>query len=88
MVSLVLRFMDVFRIYDSIYIMTKGGPGTATEALSLYIYRVNWSKYQMGKASALSYIMMIIMAIIGIIIQYYSEDKYDRAMRRALKKGR
>ena len=31
--------------------------------------------------------MMIIMAIIGIIIQYYSEDKYDRAMRRALKKG-
>ena len=87
MVTLVLRFMDVFRIYDSIYIMTKGGPGTATEALSLYIYRVNWSKYQMGKASALSYIMMVIMAIIGILINYYSEDKYDRKMRRALKKG-
>lgn len=87
MVTLVLRFMDVFRIYDSIYIMTKGGPGTATEALSLYIYRVNWSKYQMGKASAMSYIMMIIMAIIGILINHYSEDKYDRAMRRALKKG-
>lgn len=87
MVTLVLRFMDVFRIYDSIYIMTKGGPGTATEALSLYIYRVNWSKYQMGKASALSYIMMVIMAIIGIVINYYSEDKYDRKMNRALKKG-
>jgi multiple sugar transport system permease protein len=78
MVTLVLRFMDVFRIYDSIYLMTKGGPGNATEALSLYIYRVNWNKYMMGKASAMSYIMMIIMTIIGLVIQFYSKDKYDR----------
>ena len=88
MVALVIRFMDVFRIYDSIDIMTKGGPGTATEALSLYIYRVNWTKYQMGKASAMSYIMMVVMAVIGLLMQYYSEDKHDRAMRRERRRAK
>lgn len=86
-VTLVLRFMDVFRIFDSIYIMTQGGPGTATEALSLYIYRVNWNKYQMGKASSLSYIMMIIMTVIGLTMQHFSEDRYDRNMHRAMRKA-
>lgn len=84
MVSLVIRFMDVFRIFDSIFIMTKGGPGTATEALSLYIYRINWNKYQMGRASAMSYIMMLIMSAIGLMMQHYGEDKYDRRARKAL----
>lgn len=80
MVTMIMRFMDVFRIYDSIYIMTNGGPGSATEALSLYIYRINWNKYQMGKASSLSYIMMVIMAIFGILMQYFSVDKADREL--------
>lgn len=85
MVSMIMRFMDVFRIYDSIYVMTGGGPGSATEALSLYIYRINWNKYQMGKASSLSYIMMLVMALLGILMQYLSEDKFDRDMNRKIR---
>lgn len=78
LLALFIRFMDVFRIYGSIYVMTQGGPGNVTESLAVYIYRVNWQKFKLGYASAMSYIMMIIMFIISLVIQYFSKDKSDR----------
>lgn len=74
-IALVIRFMDVFRIFDSIYVLTKGGPGKATESLSLLIYRTNWNKYNVGYASAMSYIMLIFMIIVALFIQYMGRDK-------------
>ena len=78
LVTLFIRFMDVFRIYDSIFVMTKGGPGTSTESLSLLIYKINWTRYDMGKAAAMSYLMMAIMFIIALIIQFFSQDRENR----------
>jgi multiple sugar transport system permease protein len=85
LVTLFIRFMDVFRIYDSIYVLTKGGPGTSTESLSILIYKINWTRYDMGRAAAMSYIMMAIMFVIALVIQYFSMDREDRAF---LKKRR
>lgn len=82
LVALLIRFMDVFRIYDSIYVLTKGGPGKATESLSVLIYRMNWNKYNVGYAAALSYIMLIIMIAVSLIIQRVSADKEDSGRRR------
>jgi multiple sugar transport system permease protein len=78
LVTLFIRFMDVFRIYDSIYVLTKGGPGTATESLSILIYKVNWTRYDLGMAASMSYIMMAIMFVIALVIQYFNMDKEDR----------
>ena len=78
LVALFIRFMDVFRIYDSIFVLTKGGPGTSTESLSLLIYKINWTRYDMGKAAAMSYIMMAIMFVIALIIQYFNQDRDER----------
>ena len=80
-IALVIRFMDVFRIFDSIYVLTKGGPGKATESLSLLIYRTNWNKYNVGYASAMSYIMLVFMIIVALTIQYIGRDK-DNLRRR------
>jgi multiple sugar transport system permease protein len=80
LVTLFLRFMDVFRIYDSIYVLTRGGPGTATESLSILIYKVNWVRYEMGNAASMSYIMMFIMFVIALIIQYFSYEKDERSL--------
>lgn len=74
-IAFVIRFMDVFRIFDSIYVLTKGGPGKATESLSLLIYRTNWNKYDVGYASAMSYIMLIFMMAVTLIVQYIGKDK-------------
>jgi len=65
--SMVIRFMDVFRIFDSIFLLTNGGPGDATESLALFIFRKGWTQMDMSKASATSYLMMIVMAV-GILL--------------------
>ena len=80
LLALLIRFMDVFRIFDSIYILTKGGPGTVTESLSLLIYKVNWIKNNLGAASSMSYAMMIIMFVIALVINWFSKDREERRL--------
>ena len=65
--SMVIRFMDLFRIFDSIFILTNGGPGDATQSIAFYIFRKGWTQMDISKASAASYLMMLAMAI-GIVL--------------------
>ena len=50
---LAIRLMDAFRFFDQIYVLTAGGPGTATETITLYTYALAFRLLQIGKASAL-----------------------------------
>jgi ABC-type sugar transport system permease subunit len=65
-VAVSLRVIDLFRTFDTIYIMTSGGPGHATELLPFYIYRAAFSSGRFGYASALSYITLILTLLILI----------------------
>lgn len=60
----VFRIMDVFRIFDLVAILTGGGPGSATETLSLYTFLVGFRHFSMGYASALAVIQLIIVTVI------------------------
>lgn len=62
-VAILIRASDVFRLFDQIWMLTRGGPGTATETLTVHIYRTGFSYFEIGKASAMSFIMLIIMMI-------------------------
>jgi multiple sugar transport system permease protein len=59
-----VRLMDVFRFFDTIYVLTGGGPGTATETVTIYTYQLGFQLLQVGKASALGIITLIIVAAI------------------------
>jgi multiple sugar transport system permease protein len=59
-----VRLMDVFRFFDTIYVLTGGGPGTATETITMYTYQLGFQLLQVGKASALGIITLIIVAAI------------------------
>ena len=74
MVALLWRFVDTFKIFDVIYILTGGGPARATEVLSIYAFRTGFSHFDLGYASAVSYLMTLVMVIVGW--------QYVRAMRR------
>lgn len=60
----VLRAMDAVRTFDLVYILTSGGPGTATELVSVYNYKIAFSRYDMGYASAVSTSVMILLAVV------------------------
>src|SRR5579883_892220 len=56
--ALLLRTMDLVRIFDQIFILTQGGPGTATETVSLYIYRTAFRFSNFGYAAAMSFVLL------------------------------
>jgi multiple sugar transport system permease protein len=66
MVVIVIRVMDAFRIFDTIYILTGGGPGDATESVSTYAYRVAFQYFNTGYASALSYLTLLLTAVLTL----------------------
>jgi multiple sugar transport system permease protein len=59
---LAIRLMDAFRFFDQIYVLTAGGPGTATETITLYTYSLAFRLLQVGKASALGVLTLLIVA--------------------------
>jgi multiple sugar transport system permease protein len=58
LLALLLRAMDLVRIFDQIFILTQGGPGTATETASLYIYRTAFRFSNFGYAAAMSFVLL------------------------------
>ena len=74
---LAIRVMDAFRFFDQIYVLTAGGPGTATQTITMYTYVLAFRLLQVGKASALGVISLIItaVAITGIIAVLYRRER-------------
>jgi len=65
-VALLLRIMDAFKIFDTVYVMTYGGPGRATELISMFIYKEGLKYFKIGRASALSVMFLILIFLISI----------------------
>ena len=65
-VALLLRIMDAFKIFDTVYVMTYGGPGKATELISMFIYKEGLKYFKIGRASALSIMFLILIFLISI----------------------
>jgi multiple sugar transport system permease protein len=67
-IALVLRTIDAFRIYDIIFMMTRGGPVNATSSLSWIIYERGFKTFELHKSAAMSWLMLIIVTVIIMII--------------------
>jgi len=72
LIILMIRFMQVFNLFDIIYAETMGGPGTSTRTLSYNLYYRGLVEYNIGYASAIAWIMIIIIAIIINIFIIFS----------------
>ena len=62
---LLLRTMDLLRVFDQIFILTEGGPGFATETISLYIYRTAFRFFDFGYAAAMSFVLLVLTNVIS-----------------------
>lgn len=74
-VVVLIRLIDSIRIFDLIYVLTRGGPGTSTEALSIYSYVVGFTEGDMGSAAAIAWVMVVFVNVLVIF--------FLRAMARA-----
>jgi multiple sugar transport system permease protein len=67
LVVLLLRTIDGSKVFDKVFVMTGGGPGTATETLITHITRSAFRGLDLGYAAAMSFMMLIVLSIIGTI---------------------
>lgn len=65
-IVILLRTMDAFRLFDTVVVMTRGGPGGATDTLSYYTYRMAFRNFDMGYASAMSLAMLAITIVFSL----------------------
>lgn len=76
LIALLFRTMDAFKLFDLVWIATAGGPGSATETVSMNLYRRAFQEYKTGESCALAYILLIvIIALSSIYIKYLNKAK-------------
>lgn len=83
---LLLRGIDAFKEFDKVFILTGGGPGTATELLSIYTYRVNFKSWDLGYGSACAFMVYLVVLILCAVCYkavFWSEGRPIRARGKA-----
>ena len=63
-----LRFMDAIKVFDTIYVLTGGGPGYATEMLSSYIYKQGLRYFNIGSAASASWLFLAVVVALSLAI--------------------
>ena len=64
-----------FKVFDSVNLMTKGGPGNATSVISLFIYKYAFSHNKLGIASAAAVVLMAVLVVVTILDFRFVERK-------------
>ena len=63
-VAVIIRALDAIKAFDLIYTLTGGGPGSSTETLSYYIYKVGFQFFRLGYGAAMSFILLIALSVL------------------------
>ena len=75
---LLLRGIDAFKEFDKVFIMTGGGPGTLTELVSIYAYRVNFRNWDLGYGAAVAFMVYLVVLILCSVFYkavYWSQNR-------------
>lgn len=65
LIAVLLRFIDAFKVVDTVYVMTYGGPGNATKVLSMFIYQTSLKYFNIGYGSAIAILFILFLIIVS-----------------------
>jgi len=72
-VAAVIRTIDALKTFDTIYVITGGGPGTASETINLYLYLQAFAFYNIGDASAVVVVFFVIVLTLALLLLHVRE---------------
>lgn len=75
-VAVLIRGIDLFRMFDYVFVMTSGGPGTATYTLSLYSWQQTFSFIKWGYGATLSLFTLILILVIANVFIWLSKVRW------------
>jgi multiple sugar transport system permease protein len=65
-IALLIRGLDLFRLFDIVWALTKGGPGTRTETISIYAYIQGFQQFETSYTAAIALLVIVILSILVI----------------------
>jgi multiple sugar transport system permease protein len=65
MIALVIRVVEIFKIFDTLYIMTRGGPGVSTETISVYLFKLTIEDLNWSYVASLALFILLILSVLG-----------------------
>lgn len=80
LVGLLIGFIDLVKIFDTVYIMTTGGPGASTETVTFYTYYTGVRFFHVGYGAALSFYILATVLLLSIVLVWVSSRREDGAI--------
>lgn len=78
MIGLILRVIDNLKLFDIVYVTTRGGPGDASELLTFFAYRQDFRYFQVGYGSAAAVVILLIsIAVTTVAVAYMRRTQHD-----------
>ncbi|TAN33873.1 sugar ABC transporter permease [bacterium] len=82
-IAVILRLIAAFKVFDVIYVLTQGGPGSITESLAYYTYVQGFRYFTVGYSAALSFVSLVLVLVLAKLILGYMERPAVRTSFRA-----
>jgi multiple sugar transport system permease protein len=68
-VAVLIRGLDAFKVFEYIFAITRGGPGTATETIQLQVYKTGFQFFRLGEAAAMA--MVLVIVVLALVTLLY-----------------
>lgn len=75
LLALLFRTIETFKTFELVYLITAGGPGTATETIAVYAYRLGFQNFRTSEASAMAYLILFIVIVLTSLYLYLVKQR-------------
>ncbi len=79
LLAVLFRTIETFKLFDIVYIITEGGPGSSTETIAVYLYRTAFQFFKTSQSSALAYFVLFIVIVLTNLYLYAVNRRAEEA---------
>ena len=70
LLALLFRTIETFKTFELVYLITAGGPGSSTETIAVYAYRLGFQNFRTSEASAMAYLILFVVIVLTSLYLY------------------
>jgi multiple sugar transport system permease protein len=79
LLAVLFRTIETFKLFDAVFLITEGGPGTSTETIAVYVYRVAFQYFRTGESAALGYILLFAVVVLTNLYLFFVQRRAREA---------
>jgi len=75
LLAILFRTIEAFKLFDIVFLITDGGPGTSTETIAVYVYRVAFQYFKTSQSAALGYILLFVVIVLTNLYLFFVQRR-------------